>query len=735
MRHGPRQTLAIARREAGASLAAPLTWVVLVLFLVVQGFSFFAVLRALADPRRPAPYGAVLRSHFGGHLLYWAFLFFVVAVSTMRLIAEEKRLGTWEALRTAAVSHVAIVIGKWLGALAFYAVLWAPTVAYVFMLRALAPPDATLDVGPIATAYLGVFTSGAAFLAVGLCASALTRSQLVAAIVTFAPLVLLLLIGLAPQIAPETMARHATFASLVAAVDVRRHLDDFARGIVDLRHVVFYAGLTMTALTTATVVIAYERRRELGSAVLGVALVATAALLGNVLVARHAVRLDATTSKVYSLEDRTRRILADLDVPVEILVVTAGQPAFAELYDVVGELVRRLAAASPRIAIATLDPALDPGRVAALAADYALTPDEVAGGGAVVFRAGGRRRVVALLDMAEFAPGEVGGKLTAFRGEDAFAAAILEVTDPVAPELCFTTAHGELPLEREPAGADVSRLVATLAADGMRVRPLGTLGAVPSSCAAVVLFGPRRPIAAAEAAVLEEWLGRGGRLLVALDGDRAAGAFVPTGLEELLERVGLRLGPGIVVDPSAEIGAPLTWATLNGYSTHPITAAWRGRRLSIWREPRWIEPLARVGSVTTPLVSSSPSGWAETELLGLVRAPSAPDARDAPGPVAVAAVAERVDSGARVVLLGSARSFASSVVESDGGANDALVASAVAWMTGRTKLVGIGAKSPEQLRVVLDASQEARLFVLCVLGLPGFAALLGLAAAWRRRRG
>ena len=134
-----RQTLAIARREAAAYLAAPIAAVVAVLFLLVEGFSFFAVLRALADPRKPAPYGAVLRTHFGGTFLYWTFLFFVVAVITMRLVSEERRQGTWEALRTAPVGHGAIVVGKWLGALVFYVVLWIPTVAYVVLLVGLAP--------------------------------------------------------------------------------------------------------------------------------------------------------------------------------------------------------------------------------------------------------------------------------------------------------------------------------------------------------------------------------------------------------------------------------------------------------------------------------------------------------------------------------------------------------------------------------------------------------------------
>src|SRR5262249_37780105 len=155
-----------------------------------------------------------------------------------------------------------------------------------------------------------------------------------------------------------------------------------------------------------------------------------AVVLGNVEVARHPLRLDATRARVYSLSPETRRILDDLPRPVSVLVVTAGQPEFSELYDVVRELLARFEAAAPRLRVERLDPALDPGRVAELAAEYNLSPEELAGGGAVIFRAGDRRKAVALLDMATFAPGAVGGKLAAFRGEEAFAAALLEVTDP-----------------------------------------------------------------------------------------------------------------------------------------------------------------------------------------------------------------------------------------------------------------------------------------------------------------
>ena len=83
--------LTIARRELLAAFHAPIAYVVMVLFLALQGFSFWAVVEVLADPSRPAGYGAVLRTHFGGTFLYWAVLFAVVALVTMHLVAEERR--------------------------------------------------------------------------------------------------------------------------------------------------------------------------------------------------------------------------------------------------------------------------------------------------------------------------------------------------------------------------------------------------------------------------------------------------------------------------------------------------------------------------------------------------------------------------------------------------------------------------------------------------------------------
>ena len=145
----------------------------------------------------------------------------------------------------------------------------------------------------------------------------------------------------------------------------------------------------------------------------------------------------------------------------------------------------------------------------------------------------------------------------------------------------------------------------------------------------------------------------------------------------------------------------------------------------MWVKPRAVEPFEVEGMSTVSLVRSSAAGWGERDL-SLDRAPEAAGPDHLPGPVSIAVASEDLKTGGRVVVFGSARSFVTG--------DTALLASTAAWLTGRTKLLGVGAKTPEQLRLVLTAAQEERVFWLCVLGLPAAAALGGALRFLRRRR-
>jgi ABC-2 type transport system permease protein len=224
-----RKTWAIVRRELIAYFSSPLAYIVMTAFLFMQGYIFYLIVSFLNNPKTPAM--TPLRLFFGGTIFFWLFLLFVVPVITMRLIAEERRSGTIEVLLTSPVTEAQVVVGKFAAAMAFYAALWLPTIIYVVLLRR----HSEIDLGPVAAGYFGVFLLGFLFLAVGTFASTLTNNQLIAAIIAFAATVILFSIGLVEQL----MISSSFLKSALAQMNLWTQMDDFAKGIVDSRHVVY----------------------------------------------------------------------------------------------------------------------------------------------------------------------------------------------------------------------------------------------------------------------------------------------------------------------------------------------------------------------------------------------------------------------------------------------------------------------------------------------------------------
>jgi len=242
----------IARRELAGYFYSPLAYVVLTLFLLIQGFSFWTFVQFLSQPN--APHGAVLQFFFGGTFLYWMFLIFVVAAVTMRLVAEERRTGTIETLMTCPVTDAEVVLGKYAGALVFYAFLWLPTIAYVLVLRAYSPDGQGPELGPVLSGYLGTFLMGATFTAIGLFASALTRNQIIAAVLAFVFQALLLLMGIV-----EIFVQDPAWRDGFGYVSLFSHMEDFGKGIVDSRHVVFHLSLVVFFLFASVRVLQTKR--------------------------------------------------------------------------------------------------------------------------------------------------------------------------------------------------------------------------------------------------------------------------------------------------------------------------------------------------------------------------------------------------------------------------------------------------------------------------------------------
>jgi ABC-2 type transport system permease protein len=244
-----RNVLAIAEKELRSYFASPIAYIIIGLFALLFGV-FFNLYLAVFIQR------SMGMSQFGGGgaaninqdmirgvLMNAAvIILFVMPMITMRTYAEEKRSGTIELLLTSPVTDLQIILGKFFGAMGLFLAMLALTLIHTGILFLYGNPDWK----PIATGYLGLILMGGCFLAVGLLISSLTKNQIVAGMVTFAVFLMLWVINWIGQFVGPTMQ------SVLAYLSLTEHYDDFAKGIVDTKHLIYYAsfmafGLFLTA--------------------------------------------------------------------------------------------------------------------------------------------------------------------------------------------------------------------------------------------------------------------------------------------------------------------------------------------------------------------------------------------------------------------------------------------------------------------------------------------------------
>ena len=229
----------IFKRELFGYYVTPLAWVVITGFLLIQGLHFYLVLAHFASQLELSADNGPVQAFFGQTVFLYLPLLFTCPVLTMRLFAEERRSGTIEPLLTAPVTSAAVVLGKYAAVLVVYASMWLPTIIYPFI----AESAGWVDWNVVGASYLALLAVGASYLAIGTLTSALTRSQLTAAIASAMVLIGLFILGIGEFIFPEGTARElSTYLSLWA------QMNDFSRGIVDTRRLMLDATMTILPL-------------------------------------------------------------------------------------------------------------------------------------------------------------------------------------------------------------------------------------------------------------------------------------------------------------------------------------------------------------------------------------------------------------------------------------------------------------------------------------------------------
>ena len=247
--------LAIAHKELKSYFSTPIAYIVIGFFALLFGYFFYAML--VIFNQQSAQFGGaeggavdinqqLIRPLF---LNASVILLFVLPLITMRTYSEEKRSGTIELLLTSPVTDVEIILGKFLGAMALYAAMLAVTVIHMLVLFSYANPKPEWTVPVIG--YVGLLLMGGCFISVGLLISSLTKNQIVSGMVTFAVFLLLWVINwIASFTGPTTQ-------SVLNYLSITDHFDDFTRGIVDTKHLIYYFsvmsfGLFLTARSVDT---------------------------------------------------------------------------------------------------------------------------------------------------------------------------------------------------------------------------------------------------------------------------------------------------------------------------------------------------------------------------------------------------------------------------------------------------------------------------------------------------
>lgn len=290
----------ILKKELRSYFDSSLAYIFIVIFLVLCG-AYVAANLFLANV-------ASLQTFFDVAPLL--LLLFAPAI-TMRLIAEEKRLGTYEILNTRPLSIGQIVTGKFLAAWILVIAALVPTLLYAVTVSSLG----NLDAGAVLGGYVGLVLLGGVFAAAGIFGSSLSNNQIVALIVSFVIGFVLFALDKVLIYVPLSLV------AVVEYVGVGHHYATLARGVLDSRAIVYYLSLISLFLLLATLSTSQEpgqslwrwRDFRLGQKFTRVLLLAGILLFVNLLAVRNFVRFDLTASKVFTLSDVTRKFLGSLD--------------------------------------------------------------------------------------------------------------------------------------------------------------------------------------------------------------------------------------------------------------------------------------------------------------------------------------------------------------------------------------------------------------------------------------
>lgn len=342
-----RTIFTITKKEFTSYFNTPLAYTIMIPFLLLSVFLYMRAVLGAND--------ASLRPYF--EYLPW-FLLLLAPALAMKLLSDERRSGTLELLFAHPVSELEIVIGKFLGALSFYAGLLLTTIGLPLSLMVYSNPD----IGQIAGQYIGALLVGAAFLSIGLAASAYVKNAISSFLLAAAISFVILIAGL--EIVTQVLP--LPFNRLAAEISVLPHMRSIARGLLDIRDVIYFVTLigfflllTIGKLAQRRVV---EKPMEKHKLRLALGFIIASGILVNILLSFYPLRVDLTTGRLFTISKGTKQTLSGLpDVVTVTLYTSKDLPTeLAQTNRQITDTLRDYQKYSKRLQVKTVYPDADP---------------------------------------------------------------------------------------------------------------------------------------------------------------------------------------------------------------------------------------------------------------------------------------------------------------------------------------------------------------------------------------
>ena len=456
-------------------------------------------------------------------------------------------------------------------------------------------------------------------------------------------------------------------------------------------------------------------------------------LMVNYLSFRHFRRVDVSRARFYSLSEATKEMMQGITNDINIIVFFQSSQA---VFQDIDTILKEYEATSPNIRVERVDPDRNLARAEELAKTYHVDQANV-----VVFASGERSKYLTAEDIFDFdmTPLRQGAMPVkkAFKGEQAFSSAIMDLTGGQLPVVYFLSGHGEGDLDSFDRRVGYSKLAEFIKRDSVRLKKLtaGEYTEIPEDCSALVILAPSSEISQAEINMIQAYLEKKGRVMILAD------AIQNTGLNSLLQPWGIALRESVVVDPSRTLTGRELF--VSDYGKHAIT---RGLKdiTSVFYLPAMLESVSREvvsgDPVDKPRVSVIVAGgtdsWAE---MNLEQTPMTYDPDiDIKGPVALGVAVEKgmlpgfdVQIPPTRMVVFSDADFVSNAGMT--GGNPQLFMNALNWLLERESALDIPAKPYQEISLSFTRGQYRLLLIIVTVAIPLVVAAMGV-LVWLRRR-